>query len=148
MIEVDGHLRLLGPADYNDAMELYAELSHHAFPLTDRARYESVLNHEGTTVWGIEVEGKIVSMATLHMLPSLGNASSHYALIENVITTKRHQNKGLGASLLRAVLAYAWDKDAYKVMLLTGKQRDALEFYQKLGFDEDEKHGLVCRKPA
>ena len=47
--------------------------------------------------------------------------------------------------MIEAALAHARAQDAYKVMLLTNRDRDALGFYLALGFDQEAKHGLIQR---
>jgi hypothetical protein len=45
-----------------------------------------------------------------------------------------------------AIAEQAWKHDAYKILLLTGKEMGARGFYLKLGFDDDEKHGMILRR--
>jgi hypothetical protein len=40
----------------------------------------------------------------------------------------------------------AWAAGAYKIMLLTGKSLGAKGFYEKLGFSDDRKHGMMIRR--
>ena len=69
-----------------------------------------------------------------------------YGLIENVVTLAPHRGQGLGRAVMQALIAAADVADAYKIMLLTGQGRDAKGFFLALGFDADEKHGLILRR--
>ena len=48
--------------------------------------------------------------------------------------------------VMNALIEAAWAADAYKIMLLTGRRAEARGFYEKLGFDGNEKHGMILRK--
>lgn len=89
---------------------------------------------------------RVVSVATLHVHQNLTHGGRPYALIENVVTAQSWQHLGLARRVMRSLQDLAWQQDAYKIMLLTGKTADALGFYQSLGYRGDEKHGLVLRR--
>jgi GNAT superfamily N-acetyltransferase len=145
----DGGTRLAGPDDYPAVVALYRELVG-AIPVADgdagRAHWLGLLRHPGTSVLVAE-ERRIMAVATLHILPNMTYGGRPYALIENVVTAKDHQRQGFGRQVMEAAIARAWDAGAYKIMLLTGKQRGARAFYEKLGFDPDEKFGMTLRRP-
>ena len=62
--------RTLTPADFEDAYALYRELTGEV-PVAGRVQFEVLLGHEGTRIFGAERTGKIVSMATLYLLPNM-----------------------------------------------------------------------------
>lgn len=140
-----------------------------------RRRFQMILDHPGTVILGAAVEqarsnihcddpgrsgdasggriedaptsaGRVVSVATLHLHQNLTHGGRPYALIENVVTAQTWQHLGLARRVMNALRDLAWQQDAYKIMLLTGKTADALGFYQSLGYRGDEKHGLVLRR--
>ena len=76
-----------------------------------------------------------MSSCILTVIPNLTGGARPYGTIKNVVTRKEYRNKGYPGALLTHVLIYAWEKDCYKVMLLTGR-RDAAVFalYKKAGF--------------
>ena len=127
----------MGPGDCADALSLYRELVGEERPIAGRAEYLALLSHPGTILWGAEREGRILAMATLHLLPGMTFGARPYVLIENVVTAQAARGQGLGRAVIEAALAHARAQDAYKVMLLTNRDRDAL------GFDQEAKHGLV-----
>ena len=68
-----------------------------------------------------------------------------YGLVENVVTGRPYRGQGLGRIVLQACIDHAKDAGAYKLMLLTGQARGVVGFYEKLGFSDHEKHGLILR---
>jgi GNAT superfamily N-acetyltransferase len=144
-----GSSRQLAAADYRDAAALYKELAG-STPVAEGAigeqRFLEIIKHPGTTIWGAEMNGRIVSMATLHILPNMTYSGRSYCLVENVVTLKSMQRKGLARDVLNKVLEAAWGAGAYKVMLLTGKPLGAKGFYEKLGFSDEHKFGMMIRR--
>ncbi len=47
---------------------------------------------------------------------------------------------------MQAAIDAAWAEDAYKIMLMTGQKRGARGFYEALGFDCEDKFGMVLRR--
>jgi GNAT superfamily N-acetyltransferase len=93
-----------------------------------------------------ETDGRLVASCTLIIVPNLTRGARPYGLIENVVTHADYRQRGIGTSLLRYALQVAWDKDCYKVMLLTGrKQEETLRFYEKAGFQRGVKTGFIAK---
>lgn len=139
-------VRQLIAGDFDDAVALYRILMGEGALLEGKAgrtRFEKILDHEGSAVWGAEVDGHMRSIATLHVLPNMTWGGRPYALIENVVTDEDWQGRGLGRAVMQAAIDDAWDQDAYKIMLMTGKTAQARGFYEKLGFDGGEKHAMT-----
>lgn len=81
---------------------------------------------------GAEIDGELVSTATLTIIPNLTRNARPYGLIENVVTHPDFRRQGIATGLLRHALQAAWAQDCYKVMLLTGRKDEAtLRFYEK-----------------
>lgn len=139
-------IRALHSGDFAAALRLYRILTRDPVPVSDsRAAFDAVLSHSGTTVFGMEHEGGIIAMTTLHLLPNMTSGGRPYALVENVVTDTEYRGQGVGRQVLQACIDHAQSEDAYKVMLLTGDARGVRGFYEKLGFSGHEKHGLVLR---
>lgn len=141
-------VRPLGPDDFEDAHALYADLTNGPAPpagAEGRAAFQAVLEHPGTAILGAEADGRVVAMATLHILPNMTYGARPYALAENVVTLAARQGRGHGRAVMEALATRAWDAGCYKVMLLTGAGRGAMGFYEKLGFSAEEKFGMVLR---
>ncbi len=141
--------RPLIAADYPDALCLYKELVG-TIPVPEgnkgAARFADILQHPGTTIWGAELDGGIASMATLHILPNMTFSARPYCLVENVVTLRALQGRGLARGVMDSVRQAAWAAGAYKIMLLTGKSLGAKGFYEKLGFSDDQKYGMMIRR--
>jgi GNAT superfamily N-acetyltransferase len=138
-------LRALSAQDASAACALYLELTWSG-QVADETQFAQVLAHPGTTVMGAFDQSDLAGMATLHILPNMTYGGRPDSLIENVVTARRHQRKGVGRLVLARLIDMAWDADAYKVMLLTGTARGAQGFYRKVGFDDTDKHGMVVRR--
>ena len=93
-----------------------------------------------------DVEGRLAASCTLVIIPNLTRGARPYGLIENVVTHPEYRKKGFGSSLLRYTLQLAWEKQCYKVMLLTGRQEEeTLRFYEKAGFKRGVKTGFIAK---
>lgn len=125
---------------------LYQTLAEDA-SIGDIAHLRAVLTHLGTQVLVAEDAGTVVSMATLSLIPNVTHQGRPYGLIENVATLPTHQRRGFGRAVMQAALDAAWQADAYKVMLMTGRTNNAKVFYEALGFDSTEKWPMILRRP-
>jgi len=93
-----------------------------------------------------DMGGRLVASCTLVIIPNLTRGAHPYGLIENVVTHPEYRKKGIGSSLLRYTLQLAWEKQCYKVMLLTGRQEEeTLRFYEKAGFKRGVKTGFIAK---
>lgn len=140
------HVRPLRGTDAAHCLTLYRSLTFGPKTVTTTA-FQAVVDHPGTTVFGADVDGRILAMVTLHLLPNVTWNARPYGLVENVVTHPDFQRRGLGREVMQAALDHAWAADAYKVMLLTGLKRGASGFYQAVGFSSEDKTGLVIRQP-
>lgn len=142
--------RLIRADELSSLLELYQHLNADEPALPEEEILKQVWNDFLTDpkihcVVG-EVEGRLVASCTLVVVPNLTRGARPYGLIENVITHPDHRKKGFGHSLLRHTLQLAWEKNCYKVMLLTGrKQEETLRFYEKAGFQRGVKTGFVAK---
>ena len=136
--------RPLTAADFEDAQALYLELVGR--DIAGPKAFEAILAHPGTTIFGAEREGRILAVATLHILPNITYGGRPYALIENVATARAAQRQGLGRLVMETAAEAAWARNAYKIMLLTGQTLGARGFYERLGYAADQKHGMVLRR--
>ena len=143
------HYRKLTVADYAEARALYDELDtrHDAIPgAWGEDRFAQILHHDGTTIFGAALDGKVVSMATLHILPNMTWEGRPYGLIANVVTHYADQGQGYGRGVMEMAIRAAWDAKAYKIMLLTVKKNGAAGFFGKCGFRDRDKAGMVLRR--
>ena len=160
-------IRLARETDYAAVVELYAEFGGDVPGISGDeglARWREILAHPGTSVIVAADEGNdatageqekgqacapICAIVTLHVLPNMTYLGRPYALVENVITSQAYRGQGLGKQVMERAIDMAWDANAYKVMLLTGKGRQdggAKGFYESLGFSDEDKYGMTLRK--
>ena len=67
-----------------------------------------------------------------------------YAVIENVVTDAQYRRRGIGASVMRALLDRCWARRCYKVMLMSAVTRAEMHaFYEAIGFDKTAKQAFV-----
>ena len=94
-----------------------------------------------------DVAGQIVSSCTLAIILNLTRGARPYGLIENVVTHPDFRRRGIGTRILQSALELAWERDCYKVMLLTGRKDEAtFRFYQQAGFEAGVKTGFVAKR--
>ena len=76
-------------ADFSALLSLYSELTG-GLPVLDGdaglQKLKEILEHKGTHIFGAEVSGRLVSVATIHICPNLTFGGRSYARIENVVT--------------------------------------------------------------
>lgn len=141
----DSAIRRLTSQDAKSALILYNELT--VGPAAkDAGLFDKVLNHPGTSVFGLFVQKDLAAMVTLHLLPNVVWGGRPYALIENVVTRACYQRHGYGRQVMETAIEAAWSANAYKIMLMTGQARGATGFYEALGFSSKDKFAMVMRR--
>lgn len=104
---------------------------------------------EGSAILLGEIGGEPVTSCVLVIVPNLSRGGRPYALIENVVTHAGHRGMGYGKLILEAASNRAWDRDCYKVMLMTGSRRPStLGFYESAGFEQSKTGFQKRRLPA
>lgn len=136
-------------SDLTPLLALYGDLIRNDVPLPDRTTVEEVwaesLTDPKLRYFGGFQGDALVAACTISVIPNLTRGCRPYALIENVVTAAAHRRKGWGRAVLSEALAFAWSKNCYKVMLLSGRRDEAVvRFYQSVGFNSDDKKGYVA----
>ncbi|MDJ0607483.1 MAG: GNAT family N-acetyltransferase [Kiloniellales bacterium] len=134
--------------DFLALCRLYAELNSERPPLTGargEEQWRRLLAHPGTDVFVADAGDGPLAAVTLHVLPNMTYGGAPYALIENVVAATDRRGEGLGQAVMAHAVEQARLAGCYKVMLLTGRLRGAAGFYRKLGFNGDEKTGMILR---
>lgn len=142
-------VRAIRPDELADLLALYRHLhpSDPALPLSADvdALWRAICADPKLHYFGIETDGALVSTCTLTIIPNLTRSARPYGLIENVVTHPDFRRRGFAGVLLRHTLQFAWARDCYKVMLLTGrKEPETLRFYEQCGFQAGVKTGFVA----
>ncbi|MFT4185142.1 MAG: GNAT family N-acetyltransferase [Rhizobium sp.] len=145
---------VIRPATTGDLATLLALYRHlnHADPQPEPAlaesRFAEMLAHPGMTILAAFAGDVALSSVTLVVIPNLTRGAAPYALVENVVTHADHRRHGHARALIHRAVEIAWEKDCYKVMLLTGSKTPAtLRFYANCGFAQD-KTGFQIRRRA
>lgn len=145
---MDLAIRTTQPHELPALLDLYKHLNAND-PLTDEWQLQQVwtqlLNDPKLTCWVVDVDGTLVASCMLVIVPNLTRNARSYALIENVVTHAAYRRQGIGKRLLHHVLQFAWSQNCYKVMLLSGTNREeAHQFYEQVGFRRDRKVGFLA----
>jgi GNAT superfamily N-acetyltransferase len=143
------HLRALRPDELASLLSLYRHLhpSDPELPINAKTEdlWQRICADPLLHYFGAELEGALVSTCTLAVIPNLTRSGTPYGLVENVVTHPEFRRRGIATSLLRYTLQFAWARDCYKVMLLTGRKDPAtLRFYEQAGFQAGVKTGFIA----
>lgn len=133
--DLDGLLALYRTLNPDDP-ELTREIAE--------ARLNALLAMPGGVFVG-DLDGLLVSTATLFILPNLTRGGRPYGLIENVVSLPPHRGQGFGKAVVAAAIEAGRQADCYKVMLMTGRADPAVyTFYQACGMTAS-KQGFQVR---
>ncbi len=149
MTQYDYSIRPLVAADFYDYCNLMSALvTDQPVPRDARGEelFHTLLTTKGTTVFGAEVDGQIVSTATLFVMTNLTYDGRPCAFVENVVTLSQYRSQGIGKAVMQHLLDETAAQNVYKVQLLTGQDYGARGFYETLGFNASEKYGMSLRQ--
>ena len=81
------------------------------------------------------IGGEVVGTADLLVAANLTHAARPWALIENIVVDEANRGRGVGATLLGALVEIARAAGCYRIVLTSDKDRqDAHEFYRRTGW--------------
>jgi GNAT superfamily N-acetyltransferase len=144
-------IRGIKDAELCSLLELYTQLHASDSPLPEPSVVQVTWNeiqHNNIRCFGAFVDDRLVSTCTISVIPNLTRSCRPYGLIENVVTATTHRKQGIGKLVLQAALNFAWQRNCYKVRLMTARQDEAtLRFYESSGFLRNEKHAFVAKCP-
>ncbi|WNQ10323.1 GNAT family N-acetyltransferase [Paenibacillus aurantius] len=130
-------------------LELYKHLHQEDDPVDLEqisGLWEEILKDEMMKIMVAEVEGQIVSSCVVTLIKNLTRGGRPYGLIENVVTHSDFRKKGYGRMVLNKAIAYAKERRCYKLMLMTGSQREEIHtFYSRCGFQKGIKTGFLMK---
>lgn len=145
------HVREIAPDELTAVLALYEHLHDGDEPPPDqstaeRTWSEAVANPRIRYFGGYDASA-LVSCCTITVVPNLTRGCRPYAVIENVVTHREHRNVGWGKAVLAAALDFAWSSGCYKVMLMTGRNDEAVfRFYESVGFSRHGKQAFIARR--
>ena len=141
-------IRQVEERDLMGLLSLYNQLHDNPIPENSRdlrALWKRILRDSNHHIIVVEEEdGKLISSCVLVIVPNLTHNQRPYALIENVITDVFCRNKGYATACLNYAKEITEKENCYKIMLLTGsKQESTLSFYEKLGYNRQDKTAFI-----
>jgi GNAT superfamily N-acetyltransferase len=143
-------IRSLQAQDLDALLALYADLHADDDPAPRdalEAVWHSILRDPGRIYIGGFVGAELVSSCNAVIVPNLTRGVRPYALIEQVVTHHEYRRRGFGEQTMRHLIERCWERRCYKVMLMSGVQRDdAHQFYDALGFDRRAKQAFVITR--
>jgi GNAT superfamily N-acetyltransferase len=142
-------IRTIEQHELSALLDLYRHLHAADAPLPAdgalRQAWNQVLADPKVHVLVADVNGSLAASCTLVIIPNLTRGACPYGLVENVVTHSAYRRKGIGTRLLKHALQMAWERNCYKVMLLTGsKSEGTLQFYEQAGFRRGIKTGFIA----
>lgn len=144
---MDFSIRRAAVEDIDGLLALYRALNPDDPQLSTEiaeARLNVLLAMPGGVFLG-DLDGLLVSTATLFILPNITRGGRPYGLIENVVSLSSHRGRGFGKAVVTAAIEAGRQADCYKVMLMTGRPDPAVyAFYQACGMTAS-KQGFQVR---
>ncbi|MBU3156929.1 GNAT family N-acetyltransferase [Clostridium estertheticum] len=149
-MEQQAEVRLIKYNELQKLLQLYKHLKQEDPELIiDEALeklWTEIYNDPNSYYIVVDIDGEIVASCVLTIIRNLTRNARPYGLIENVVTHSSYRKSGYGRRGLSKALEIAWEKNCYKVMLLTGsKKEETFRFYENSGFKRGEKTGFIAK---
>lgn len=129
-------IRLATPSDAPAVATLLGQLGYPASADDAAARISRLRSFEADHVLVAELQGKVVGLATAHVLSTI-HAPAPVAWITSLVVDTSARRSGVGAALVTALEAWARDTGASRITVTSGAHRaDAHRFYAKLGYEQ------------
>src|SRR5437660_5503678 len=120
-------VRIANGRDLSGLLALYRELRPNDPILTQPEAeriFSLMLDDPNVSVIVAAVDTAIASTCMLAVVPNLAHGGRPFGVIEHVVTTRTHRRKGLARGVIEFALNLAWSRQCYKVMLLSGFERN------------------------
>ena len=140
--------RKLTEEDLLSLLELYKQLQPDDSLSSEKSKivWQEIQNNPDIQYFGAVDDGKVVSTCYAVYIPNLTRNNRGICFIENVVTDEKNRNRVLASKVIDMAVAYAKEKDCYKVILQSGTARgEAHRFYESKGFDGDSKKAFDMR---
>lgn len=142
--------RELNEGDLESLIKLYEQLDGSNGDFTVEAARSvwksEIEGNKNIKYFGAIEDGKVVSTCFCLIIPNLTRLGSSACFVENVVTDKDHRGQGLGKKIMERAIAFARERDCYKVILESASfRKEAHQFYKNLGFDGDSKKAFIMK---
>jgi GNAT superfamily N-acetyltransferase len=135
--------------DLDGVLSLYKELRPDDPDLDlifAKEKWFEIINDAQTEIVVAEVEGELAATCALGINKSIANGARPFAIIEHVITANKFRRRGLSRQALEYAISLAWQRNCYKVMLLSGEKLNAAHaLYESVGFKSGIEKGFVIK---
>ena len=142
-------IRSVRENELDSILELYKHLNPEDLPIDQQTLstvWSQFIHDPKINCLVVQENDQLVASCTLVMVPNLTRSARPFGLIENVVTHPDYRNRGIGKEMLQYALHLAWDQNAYKVMLLTGRNDEKVfRFYESAGFKRGIKTGFIAK---
>ena len=143
-------IRELNEGDLGSLIKLYEQLdgSNGDFGLENARQLwkNEIEGNRNIKYFGAVEGGKVISTCFCLIIPNLTRIGSSACFVENVVTDKEHRGQGLGRKIMERAIAFARERDCYKVILESASfRKEAHQFYKNLGFDGDAKKAFIMK---
>lgn len=136
-------IREASPNDLDELLHLYLSLHETAIPEKSPSLqnvWQRMVEDPDHHIIVKVLDGKIVSSCICVVIPNLTRGLRPYALIENVVTHHDFRGKGYASECLDFAKKLATETNRYKMMLLTGSQKESTwNFYKRAGYNHHDK---------
>jgi predicted N-acetyltransferase YhbS len=107
-----------------------------------RSVYAQIRAMPGHELLIAEEEGEVIGSVVLLIAPNLSHGASPWAVVENLIVTRKQRRRGVGHQLMEDAITRAREAGCYEIQLSSNKKRrGAHRFYESLGF-KASAHGF------
>ncbi|MFT4883332.1 MAG: GNAT superfamily N-acetyltransferase [Natronomonas sp.] len=140
--------RTIRPDELDELLTLYRMLNPDEPELQRddslHEQWQRMLRDESVHIVVVEHDNRLVASCILSITPNLTRGARPFGLVENVVTHEDYRQNGFGRRCLRKAIEIAEDRECYKIMLLTGSDKEwKHEFYESCGFDKGAKTGFT-----
>jgi len=129
-------LRAPRAEDAGDLASLLSQLGYPADPRDIPARLSTLASSSTAEAWVAEVSGRVVGLATAHVIQSL-HKPDVVAMLTVLVVDANTRHGGIGRALVQHAEAWAMARGATAISLTSALRRvDAHAFYRRLGYDQ------------
>lgn len=145
------NVREIDHSELDKVLSLYKHLHQKDNNLPDKTTitgvWEQIQNNRNIKYFGVFDGPALISSCTVALIPNLTRSCRPYGVIENVVTHIEYRKNGYGKAILKKALEFAWEKNCYKVMLMTGRlNEETYQFYESAGFSRHSKQAFIINR--